>query len=122
MLAVLLTLAALAGITKKPFSNDSPLIAGLDPTLVGVVVAIGFILFVVLGVYLRNKCPKCKKIQAIEPTGEKKRGSFLRAGKAEWKCQFCGFMAWYPIYYLSGGCSAGGCGSDGECGSGGCGS
>lgn len=42
----------------------------------------------------RKKCPKCRRWNALKPTGNT-RG--LRYKQDEWKCEFCKQVVWQPL-------------------------
>lgn len=116
---VLLLLGLLPSVQKftSPGEAKQGTLADASPIIVSVIVIL-IVLFIALGVHQRNKCPKCKKIQALERTGEKKKGGFFKPAKARWKCKYCGHTAWFAINN-GGYAGSAGCGSDSGCAQGG---
>lgn len=62
-----------------------------------VAIVVAFVLFAAWHItlwYLMHRCPKCKRLQAMEQTGEFVKGGFLGRSGEEWKCRYCGHRHW----------------------------
>ena len=64
--------------------------------IIGLVVILTPVVLLVAAWY--ERCPKCKKRDGLELSGEREKfdGSFKygRESNFEWKCKYCGYTTW----------------------------
>lgn len=64
-------------------------------TIVICIISVG--LLICLGELARGQCPDCKRLRALEETGEIIDGGFWSLNKEELECKYCGHRLWRDI-------------------------
>lgn len=90
------------------FSNTQVFLGAVNPELIFFVVVAIFLLVSGVGIFFRNRCPRCNKSGALKRTRERKKHGLFQSAKVKMKCRYCDHSVWKSDKSNSGS----GCGSD----------